>query len=305
MKRILFIGLSGLLLLTACNHTTEETLSDEVKHVVIGANDFKTEKNSRTNLTISSGGAVFSWAEKDTVGIFPNDGAQVYFPMEEGAGTKTASFTGGGWALKNGYTYSAYYPFIGNYYVDKGHLPLLYTGQEQIGNASTVHLGGYDYMAARPTAPRGGYVNFQFDHLNSLLQMRLVVPVVATFTSLTLNSEEAIFATKAELGFTNQTYAFKLMEYSNQLELELSEIASTTINKELTFYMMLAPMNMTGKTIRVTLKDDNNKQYQGTLESKNMQAGYSYDFQVTLEEVTNNLSAENITAPSLGEENEI
>ena len=101
MKNASFVYLLGILLLTACSKETGESFTDEVKHIVISAQDFKYEADSRTNLDITSSGAVFSWAEKDTVGIFPNDGAQVYFPMEEGAGTKTANFTGGGWALKN------------------------------------------------------------------------------------------------------------------------------------------------------------------------------------------------------------
>ena len=305
MKHKLFTSLCGLFLLLGCSQSAEEVILDEVTHVVISANDFKSGLSSRTLLDMSTSGAVFSWAAKDTVGIFPNDGAQVYFPMEEGAGTKTASFTGGGWALKNGYTYAAYYPFIGNYYVDKEHLPLSYTGQKQIGNASTAHLGYYDFMAAIPTAPLNGYVNFQFDHLNCLVQMRLTVPVIANFESLSLSCKESIFTTKAELGFMNRTYAFIPKESSEHIDLELEDIVSTSTNQTLTFYIMLAPLDMTGKIIYVTLEDSSGKQYQGILGSNNMQAGYSYDFQVTLEEVTNNFSAENITAPSLGEENEI
>jgi len=300
MRKVLFISLWGSLAFLACNKEAEVSLVDEVKHVVISANDFKNEFESRTNLSISSEGAIFSWASKDTVGIFPNDGAQVYFPMEEGAGTKTASFTGGGWALKNGFTYSAYYPFIGNYYVDRENLPLQYTGQKQTGNASTAHLGEYDFMAARPTAPRSGYVNFQFDHLSCLVQMRLTVPVASTFTSLRLSGDESVFTNKAKFGFSGSNYTFTSIENTNQLDLELVDIASTEVGQLLTFYMMMAPLDMTGKTIHVSLLGSDNKTYRGILESKNMQAGYSYDFQVTLEEVTDNLSAVDIKAPGLG-----
>lgn len=302
------MGLSGFLLLTGCSGTTEEPVTDEVRHVVISANDFKSDLDSRTQLTISSSGAVFSWAEKDTVGIFPNDGAQVYFPMEKGAGTKTARFTGGGWALKNGYTYAAYYPFIGNYYVNKEHLPLLYTGQKQQGNASTAHLGYYDYMAAPPAIPSEGYVNFLFDHLGCLVQLRLTIPVVTAFSSLTLSSEEPIFTTKAELALANNNYTSTSSEHSRDLELELSEIETTEEGQMLTFYMMLFPVNMTGtgKEVFVTLTGVNGKQYKGQLVSKDVLAGYSYDFQVVLsEEDMDNLSAEGVQAPSLGEEKEI
>lgn len=302
MKNALFVYLLGILLLTACSKETGESFTDEVKHIVISAQDFKYEADSRTNLDITSSGAVFSWAEKDTVGIFPNDGAQVYFPMEEGAGTKTANFTGGGWALKNGFTYAAYYPFIGNYYLDKEKLPVVYTGQQQNGNASTVHLGYYDYMAAQPTAPSEGYVNFQFNHLGSLIQLRLTVPVVATFTSLSLSCEQSVFTSKAELGFVGNSYTFTSTEFANQLDLLLSDVESTEVGQVLTFYMMLAPLDMTEEDISVVLLSDEGKTYKGKMLSKILQAGYSYDFPVVLEEsIEDNLSAEDIKAPGMGD----
>lgn len=305
MKAILFISLVGGCLMGACSNETNDLPQDEVKHVVISAEDFKSESDSRTTLDISSTGAVFSWAEKDTVGIFPNDGAQVYFPMASGAGTKTASFTGGGWALKNGSTYAAYYPFIGNYYLDKEQLPMSYVAQIQEGNASTAHLGAFDYMAAPPTAPSEGYVNFQFDHLNCLVQMRLTVPVATTFSELSLTCEQAIFTTKAKLGLVGSNYSFTSAENSSQLNLQLLDIASTTEGQVLTFYMMLAPVDMTNQTVFVTLTDENGKQYRGELDSKTLLSGYSYDFPAVLQEVKDNLSAEGIVAPGLGESENI
>ena len=302
MKYRLFISLLGILWLTSCSKDVEESHADEVGHVVISANDFKNEFGSRTNLNIISEGTVFSWAEKDTVGIFPNDGAQVYFPMEEGAGTKTASFTGGGWALKNGFTYAAYYPFIGNYYLDKEKLPVDYIGQQQKGVASTAHLGFYDYMAAQPTSPSQGYVNFLFDHLGCLVQLRLTVPVAATFSSLSLNCDQSIFTTKAELGFIANNYTFTATEHAKHLDLSLSEVSSTEMGQELTFYMMLAPMDMIERNVYVTLVSEEGKMYKGKIVSKTLQAGYSYDFPVVLEETTDeNLSAEDIKAPGMGE----
>lgn len=305
MKNPVLISLLCSLLFGACSNEVENPLSDEVKYVEISAEDFVDESGSRTNLTIGSGGAVFSWAEKDTVGIFPNEGAQVYFPMKEGAGTKTATFSGGGWALKNGSTYSAYYPFIGDYYIDKENLPLDYTGQEQIGNASTAHLGAYDFMAAPPTSPSWGSVNFKFTHLGSLMQIRLTIPAIGAFTTLALKSVEPIFTTTAKLGFANRNYTFTSTKIDNKLTLKLSEIETSAEGQQCTFYLMAAPTNMLGNSVRVCLYDSNGKVYSAILESKNMQAGYSYDFEATLEEYTENLSTENVSIPSLGEENVI
>ena len=58
--------------------------------------DFETEAESRTLFNIANGAVRCTWAANDTVGVFPDKGAQVYFPMSSGAGTKNAIFTGGG-----------------------------------------------------------------------------------------------------------------------------------------------------------------------------------------------------------------
>ena len=66
------------------------------KQITMTATDFQYADGSRTSIDITPEGGSFSWAENDTVGIFPNEGAQAYFPMTNGAGTKTAKFNGGG-----------------------------------------------------------------------------------------------------------------------------------------------------------------------------------------------------------------
>lgn len=109
--------------------------------------------------------------------------------MTSGAGTNKASFTGGGWALKASSTYAAYYPFIGSFYIDKEVLPINYNRQTQIGNASTAHLGDYDYMAALASTPSNGNVSFNFEHLGALVRIQLKLENATTYTQLKLESE--------------------------------------------------------------------------------------------------------------------
>ena len=70
--------------------------------------------------SIQDGNALlFNWAIGDTLGIFPNRGNQVEFPISAAQGTTSASFDGGGWALRNNASYAAYYPFsVWNYHPD-------------------------------------------------------------------------------------------------------------------------------------------------------------------------------------------
>ena len=116
MKYSAIIGTMAVLLsFSSCSTEVEMFNSTTLNQINVSAKDFKIAANSRTSFNITEKGAEFSWASNDTIGIFPNEGAQAYFPMVSGAGTKTASFTGGGWALKEASSYGAYYPFIGDF----------------------------------------------------------------------------------------------------------------------------------------------------------------------------------------------
>ena len=269
--------------LTSCNEESVPT-ADTLKHICITAQDFRTEDtHTRTDFTITSSGAEFAWGVKDTIGIFPDTGAQAYFPMISGAGTKTASFTGGGWALKNGSTYAAYFPFIGSFYLDMSQLPLSYTGQKQTADGSTKHLGYYDYMAASPDAPHNGYVNFLFDHLGCLVQIKATLPDAGEYTLLMLQAEQAIFAREAALDLTGNSYRATATAYTDLTELALEGISTTRSNQTLTLYLMLYPADMRGQEVQVVMKSREGRYYQGSLTSKRLEAGYAYSFSTTLE----------------------
>ena len=139
MKNVVFIfSISLIALLSSCSVEQEETIADEinssVSEVVITASDFDYLETSstRTDFVINNSGAGFQWSAKDTIGIFPDAGSQVYFPMENGAGTNSARFTGGGWALKGSSTYYAYYPFCRRYSLSDeivNKIPVTFEGQ--------------------------------------------------------------------------------------------------------------------------------------------------------------------------------
>ena len=65
---------------------------------------------TKSNLDLNS--LKFLWAAKDSVGIFPDLGSQIYFSMAEGVGQSVATFDGGGWALKKGSSYYSYFPLL-------------------------------------------------------------------------------------------------------------------------------------------------------------------------------------------------
>ena len=202
MKKMSFLPIGTvvfLLAFTACTEELTEVQSSTLKQIVMTTQDFQPEADGRTVYQVADGAVKCTWAENDTVGVFPSEGAQAYFPMASGAGTKNATFDGKGWALKDGYTYASYYPYIGKAYLDRNAVPVSYTGQTQVGNGSMAHLGDYDYMVATPTAPEFGSAQFMFKHLSALVQLKITVPQPATFTSVKLVTDTEAFAVKGKV----------------------------------------------------------------------------------------------------------
>jgi len=284
LMNFLPMGAAALLLaFAACTDEMTEVQSGELRRIVMTAFDFETEDGSRTNFQITSAGAEFSWAANDTVGIFPNEGAQAYFPMTSGAGTKSANFTGGGWALKDASTYAAYYPFIGDFYLNKNAIPVDYTGQVQMGDASTAHLGAYDYMAAAPSTPKNGNVSFAFKHLGALVQLKLTFPQATTLKSVTLTTESEAFAVNGKVDIMANTLDITPVTSTKEVTLEVKNIATTEANQAVTLYMMLPPIDLTGKTLKAVVKTNISTE-EVTLESKNFQAGKAYALSGTLKD---------------------
>lgn len=272
-----------LLTFTACNDEIAEVQSSELKQIVMTASDFDSEDGSRTNFLITDSGAEFSWAANDTVGIFPNEGAQAFFPMISGAGTKSANFTGGGWALKDASTYGAYYPFIGSFYLDKNSIPVDYTGQKQTGDASTAHLGAYDYMAAIPATPVDGNVTFTFKHLGALVQLKLTVPQPTTLTSVTLTTENNSFAVKGKVDIMTNTRVIESTKSAKELTLDLKDITTTEPNQVVTLYMMIPPVDLSTKVLKAKVKTNSGSE-EVILNSKNFLAGKIYAVSGSMED---------------------
>ena len=271
------MGVVALLLaFVSCTNDISEVHSNELKQIVMTASDFETENGSRTNFQITNAGAEFSWAANDTVGIFPNTGAQAYFPMTSGAGTKSAKFDGGGWALKNASTYGSYYPFIADFYLNKHAIPVDYTGQAQTGDASTAHLGAYDFMAAAAASPKNGNVTFAFKHLGALIQLKLTLPQATTLKSVTLTAADDVFSVKGKVDIMASTLCIEPVTSANELTLTLKDVATTEANQVVTLYMMVPPANLSEQTLKAVVTTADKGTMEMALESKNFQAGKAY-----------------------------
>lgn len=265
--------------MSACSNEEElqvGVFTEEVNEITMTATDFE-YPTTRTDFEIGSSGAAFKWAKNDTVGIFPNEGSQVYFPMTSGAGTNSASFTGGGWALKSSATYAAYYPFIGDMYLNQKKIPISYTGQAQAGNGSTAHLGAYDFMVASATTAESGGVNFIFKHLGCLVQLQITVPVAQTLPSVTLTADEEVFVNEGYIDLTAEAPAIVPTKATNTLTIDLEGVKTTSADKIVTVYFMMAPVDLTGKNLKATVGN-----VKGIVNAKKFEGGKAYQLTTSL-----------------------
>ena len=257
-KQFILIGL--LLLSAGCSRDNLNSRSaDEIKTVTFGAEDFFDPEASLTKTSIVDETS-FIWSEGDTVGIYPNTGAQVYFAMESGAGAKSAEFDGGGWDFKPSATYYSYYPFIGDIYLDRHNIPVSFTGQAQTGTTGVSHIGAYDFMYTPATSSSNSSLNFSYKHLCSILRLRLVLQA-DTYTKLAVTAPSNVFITKGYYDLQSASPAIVGTEYSNQLQIALNDI---TLSSETEFYvyMMTAPVNLQGTAITVSVLNSQKKEFQ-------------------------------------------
>lgn len=272
-----------LAVLAGCTNESELTSgSDYVSRVTITAKDFVAgDAATRTAFEVSASGLTFKWAATDVVGIYPNEGDQVSFPMTAGAGTNSASFDGGGWALKGNYTYAAYFPYsVDNTTQGRTYtaLPITYTRQTQSANNSTADMGNFDYMVAKASTPASGNVNFAFEHVGSVLYVQLVSPVAETFTRLTLSTEDALWTTDATVNIA--TGVLTPANSAAELSVDLANI-SVSANGTLYVWLMAVPADMSGKTITASAVGSTGT-YTAEIAGKNLLAGKAYQLKGTL-----------------------
>lgn len=272
MKHIFLLSsliLVGGTILSSCSSDEAFGNPENIKRIEASICKFQMEDSNdvtRTSYTLGANGYDAVWTAGDVLGIYPLGGDQVSFPISDGVGTTNAVFDGGAWALRGTYKYAAYYPFSQeNYTISETAIPVTYLGQKQSSNNATTHLAKYDYMAAAATQPSSnGSVTLPFKHLGSYLTLPLTLPKAGTYTKLTLTSSSSEFITKGTVDLSAATPVITATETSSSISLNLDNIVLTAENLVLTANMLIAPVDLTGSTITITVTDSNGASYTNT-----------------------------------------
>lgn len=269
-----------LVLFVACGkQVSPETItpeSYEVKTISFSLKPYLiNEDGPGTKISLQSNGEFF-WASTDTIGVYPNVGSQVYFVPSTSGNATVASFDGGGWGFRSGseYKYYSYYPFIGNIYLDRTCIPIVYTGQKQNGTSTSGHLSNYVLMWSHGEKTANA-VNFNYNYLNAIIRPNLTLPA-GTYTKLAITAPSNVFAIKAHYDLTEETPVIVADELSNQIQIDLENITIAD-NTQFYVYLMSNPVNLQGQNITVSVLNSSKKELQCVkTPSKNYEAGQLY-----------------------------
>lgn len=281
--------LLALITMIACtelevSENPQNSNNELLQKLSITGKDFKFDGKTRSSVNIGENGASFTWDEDDVIGIFPDKGDQVSFAMDEGAGTQTATFSGGGWALKSSAKYAAYYPHVYENR-DLTAIPVSYVGQAQNGNANTDHIGAYDFMAAGVSTPENGAVAFDMQHLGALVQLTITVPEPSTLTKVVLTSSTE-FTETGTIDLTANTPTINSDTQSNTFEIALNNVTTTETNENVVVYFMVAPIDLTESILTATVHFADGTIREVEVTGKNLKAGRAYKLTAEIEEGT-------------------
>ena len=224
------------------------TDGDLVEKVIFEVLPIKDGDNPETKASaVPDGGMVsFAWEENDMIGIYPNKGSQIYFAIEDGAGSSSATFDGGGWALKQNASYVSYYPFVADFFLSRNEIPVSFAGQKQVGRESPFHGARY-FLASAATSSENGVLKFTYNTLNTIINVNATLPA-GTYTKASLTIEEPLFVEEGTYSLDDREIVGT--KFSNTLEIDLENV---TLTQEgvLPIYIMSAPVDLKGKEVTV------------------------------------------------------
>lgn len=212
----------------------------------------------------------------DTVGVFPAKGNQVYFDItDEYVGKQSVKFDGGGWALKDSYIYWSYYPIVGDFYLEKTHIPVEYFDLKQDGNGGINHISPLDFLYTDQSKVENGELSFRYHHLNSILRPRVTLPA-GSYSKIVIQAESEVFITKGYYDLTADTPSIIGTEFSDHLTLNLENVS---FSNETAFVgnLITAPVDISDMPLKVIIYSGDSPKYYYTYQrSTALNAGIPY-----------------------------
>lgn len=283
MKKTIILSLLLSLLLPSCSSVLEDldtavtSAETQVIELVVPPVLFDGEGVTRTNITPTDKGLSFGWAVNDVVGVYASQSKANFNITQISQDSKYATFDGGGFGLVKGSTYYAFYPYQES--MDKQAIPVSYSGQTQTANGSTSHLSQYDYMTSRANAVADNTAVFAFSHLGSIIRFNITAPANEKYTAVSIKAPQKVFALSGMVDLTASTPSVvaSASSLSDVITLKLGNDGLNSSGNSLLAYLCVAPVNLEGKTLTITLYTANNHT-DISVAGKNFTAGKAFNF---------------------------
>ena len=245
--------------------TIEGSSEGVVRSISFSVDAFEIEDGTAETKSTYDASGNFYFAATDTVGIFPSKGGQVYFEIpSEYVGKQSVRFDGGGWALKESFSYWSYSPLVGDFYLKKDHIPVEYTDLTQKGNETLDHISPVDFLYTDQCTVQNGSLSFAYHRLNCILRPRVTLPA-GTYSKIVIQAENDVFVSKGYYDLTADAPAIIGTEFTDHLTLNLKNVS---FSEETAFVgnLMTAPVDISNMPIKVIIYSGDTPVYYYTYE---------------------------------------
>ena len=214
------------------------------------------EPATRVNAVVKpTGGYTFPWQDGDKIAVCGSSSEAKgwgFFTLAGGEGNSSGNFKGI-FKLLPDINYYSFYP--GKLTEsDESAIPVDYTGQVQTKDADLSHLSNYIYMAAKGDES----YNFKSKHVGSLVKLQLQDPNYEAAYKIVLSTDENDFVLKGTIDLTTATATaapdITPTQKSSTFEIGYKVGSATIVDNTITAYAMIAPTDLSGKTIKATIK---------------------------------------------------
>lgn len=237
---------------------------------------------TKADIDFTEQGVWFGWEAQDSVGMFPDKGAQAYFEMAGQVGEQTAEFDGGGWALKTAREYAVYYPYSYDY-KNRKKIPLDYQNQKQNGKGNFDHLKAFQHLATGSARPQNGSCDYKMERAEAIVRFRLKLPRIAVYKQLSIKAADGTkIVVSTNLDVSSPTYVITPNLYINKYVVTLENIKTDEENEVVDFYLMLPPQNLINKKLIISVDTVEGDSCMAEIEGKDFQSNSAYHFEATM-----------------------
>lgn len=218
----------------------------------------------------------FSWTETDEICVYTTSATRIKFFIESlSSDNHNATLNAYGWALVPQTQYYSYAPYTGYYHsyqLPMMALPVSYIGQNQQGNSSLAHLSSYDYMTSQVFTGEDA-CHIDYNHVASIVRIECPMRSTESLESITLSTASDLFTTSATMDVTNNQLT--PTEKASSVTLTLDGL-SLARGQKLVAYLMMAPVNLSGIPVEVTVHTTDGRSARQVFFGPNVRAGKLY-----------------------------